>query len=129
MEFIVSAAKLLKVSIDTLITVDLTGLTPTEQYIVEFFDKLEADTLQDKLDWNIESAFNLNRIDTDIDGFEIYGQRNHPLFTEETFYEETDFEYPQEVTRVVFNSKAFGPHTHIAGDCFNLRLKTEQRYI
>lgn len=123
MEFIVSAAKLLKVSIDTLITVDLTGLTPTEQYIVEFFDKLEADTLQDKLDWNIESAFNLNRIDTDIDGFEIYGQRNHPLFTEETFYEETDFEYPQEVTRVVFNSKAFGPHTHIAGDCFNLRLK------
>ena len=30
MEFIVSAAKLLKVSIDTLIKVELTGLTPTE---------------------------------------------------------------------------------------------------
>lgn len=118
MEFIVSAAKLLKVSIDTLITVDLTGLTPTEQYIVSFFDKLKADTLKDKLDWNSETAFNLNRMEPDINGW-VY----HPLFAEETFYEETECEYPEEVTRIVFNSKTFGPHTYICGDCFNLRLK------
>lgn len=118
MEFIVSAAKLLKVSIDTLITVDLTGLTPTEQYIVSFFDKLKADTLKDKLDWNRETAFNLNRMEPDINGW-VY----HPLFAEETFYEETECEYPEEVTRIVFNSKTFGPHTYICGDCFNLRLK------
>lgn len=117
-EFIVSAAKLLKVSIDTLIAVDLTGLTSTEQYIVDFFDKLKADTLKDKLDWNRESAFNLNSIEPDINGY-VY----HPLFSEETFYEETECEYPQEVTRIVFNSKTFGPHTYICGDCFNLRLK------
>ena len=118
MEFIVTAAKLLKVSIDTLITVDLTGLTPTEQYIVSFFDKLKADTLKDKLDWNRETAFNLNRMEADINGW-VY----HPLFAEETFYEETECEYPQEVTRIVFNSKTFGPRTYICGDCFNLRLK------
>lgn len=118
MEFIVSAAKLLKVSIDTLISVDLTGFTPTEQYIVNFFDKLKSDTLQDKLDWNRESAFNLNRMEADIDE-NIY----HPLFSEETFFEETECDYPEEVTRIVFNSKTFGPHTYIAGDCFNLRLK------
>lgn len=118
MEFIVSAAKLLKVSIDTLISVDLTGLTPTEQYIVNFFDKLKADTLKDKLDWNRESAFNLNRMEPDINGW-VY----HPLFAEETFYEETECEYPEEVTRIVFNSKTFGPRTYICGDCFNLRLK------
>ena len=118
MEFIVTAAKLLKVSIDTLISVDLTGLTPTEQYIISFFDKLKADTLQDRLDWNRESAFNLNRIEYDYNG-NIY----HPLFTEETFYEETECEYPEEVTRIVFSSKTFGPHTCINGDCFNLRLK------
>ncbi len=118
MEFIVTAAKLLKVSIDTLITVDLTGLTPTEQYIVSFFDKLKADTLKDKLDWNRETAFNLNRMEADINGW-VY----HPLFAEETFYEETECEYPEEVTRIVFNSKTFGPHTYICGDCFNLRLK------
>ena len=118
MEFIVTAAKLLKVSIDTHISVDLTGLTPTEQYIISFFDKLKADTLQDRLDWNRESAFNLNRIEYDYNG-NIY----HPLFTEETFYEETECEYPEEVTRIVFSSKTFGPHTCINGDCFNLRLK------
>ena len=118
MEFIVSAAKLLKVSIDTLISVDLTGLTPTEQYIINFFDKLKADTLKDKLDWNRETAFNLNRMEPDMNGW-VY----HPLFAEETFYEETECEYPEEVTRIVFNSKTFGPHTYICGDCFNLRLK------
>lgn len=118
MEFIVSAAKLLKVSVDILISVDLTGLTPTEQYLVNFFDKLKADTLQDKLDWNRETAFNLNRIEPDMNGF-VY----HPLFAEETFYEESECEYPNKVTRIVFNSKSFGPTTYIAGDCFNLRLK------
>lgn len=118
MEFIVTAAKLLKVSIDTLISVDLTGLTPTEQYIISFFDKLKADTLQDRLDWNRETASNLNKIEPDYNGV-IY----HPLFTVETFYEETECDYPEEVTRIVFNSKTFGPHTCINGDCFNLRLK------
>ena len=97
---------------------DLTGLTPTEQYITSFFDKLKEDTLKDRLDWNRETAFNLNRMEPDRNGF-VY----HPLFAEETFYEETDCEYPQEVTKIVFNSKTFGPKTYIAGDCFNLRLK------
>ena len=45
------------------------------------------------------------------------------MFAEQTFYEETECEYPEEVTRIVFNSKTFGPHTCISGDCFNLRLK------
>lgn len=118
MEFVVTAAKLLKVSVDILISVDLTGLTPTEQYITSFFDKLKEDTLKDRLDWNRETAFNLNRMEPDMNGF-VY----HPLFAEETFYEETDCEYPQEATRIVFNSKTFGTKTYIAGDCFNLRLK------
>lgn len=118
MEFIVTAAKMLKVSIDVLISIDLTSLTPTERYIVNFFEKLKSDTIQDKLDWNIESEFNLNRVEPDINGF-IY----HPLFSEETFFEETECEYPEEVTHVVFSSKTFGPKTCISGDCFNLRLK------
>ena len=79
MEFVVTAAKLLKVSVDTLISVDLTGLTPTEQYITSFFDKLKEDTLKDRLDWNRETAFNLNRMEPDMNGF-VY----HPLFAEES---------------------------------------------
>ena len=117
-EFIVTAAKLLNVSIDTLVSVNLTGLTPTEQYIVNFFDKLKTDTLADKLDWNRETAFNLNKIEPDYNNCIL-----HPLFSEETFYEETECQYPEQVTRIVFSSKTFGPHTFISGDCFNLRLK------
>jgi len=117
-EFIMTAAKLLKVSLDTLVSVNLTGLTPTEQYIVSFFDKLKADTLADKLDWVRESEFNLNRMEPDYNGY-VY----HPLFAEETFFEESECEYPNEVTRIVFSSKTFGPKTCIAGDCFNLRMK------
>ena len=118
MEFIVTAAKLLKVSLDTLVSVNLTGLTPTEQYIVNFFDKLKADTIADKLDWNIESADYLNRLETDMNGYV-----DHPLFNLETFYEEGECEYPDEVTRVVFTSRSFGPKTFICGNCYNLRMK------
>ncbi len=114
-EFIVSAAKLLKVSVDTLISINLTGLTPTEQYLVKFFDKLKADTLKDKLNWNRETAINLNKIEADWNGYVA-----HPLFSEETFSKEPNCECSEEV---VFNSKSFGPYTYIAGDCFNLRLK------
>lgn len=117
-EFIVTAAKLLNVSIDTLVSVDIGGLTSTELYLIKFFDKLKLDTLDDKLEWHRETAFNLNKMELDMNGMV-----QHPLFSEETFYEESDSEYPNEVTRVVFNSKTFGPHTYIAGDCFNLRLK------
>lgn len=117
-EFIVTAAKLLKVSLDTLVSVNLTGLTPTEQYLVNFFDKLKADTLADKLDWNIETADYLNRQDVDMNGYV-----DHPLFNMETFYEEGETEYPDQVTRVVFTSHSFGPTTYISGDCFNLRMK------
>ena len=118
MEFIVTAAKLLKVSLDTLVSVNLTGLTPTEQYLVNFFDKLKADTIADKLDWIIESPDYLNRLDTDMNGYV-----DHPLFDMETFYEQSECEYPDEVTRVVFTSHSFGPKTFICGDCFNLRMK------
>ncbi len=118
MEFIVTAARLLKVSIDTLISVNLVGLTPTEQYLVNFFDKLKADTLADKLDWRIESTDELNRMDTDMNG-----NVAHPLFDLETFYEEGETDYPDQVTRVVFTSKSFGPTTYITGDCYNLKMK------
>lgn len=117
MEFILTAAKLLKVSVDVLVTVDLKGLTPTEEYLAGFFDKLKEDTLQDKLEWNIETAFDLNKGCKEV-------WETHPLFSYETFLEQVDSEiYPTEVSELVFNSKNFGPHTYICGDCFNLRLK------
>lgn len=37
----------------------------------------------------------------------------YPLFSYETFYEETESEYPEQVSRFVFNSASFGFHTAI----------------
>ena len=117
-EFIVTAAKLLNVSVDTLISVDLANLTATEKYLVNFIEKLKSDTLNEKLNWNTETEFQLNRQLVDCNGVST-----HPLLTLETYYRQTECEYPEEVTDNVYVSKTFGPNTRINGDCFNLKLK------
>lgn len=117
-EFISSIASLLKVSIDTLIYADLTKLSPTEQYVVSFLEKLVKDTDAGLLDWNRQSADSLNRQEPDYNGYV-----GHPLFSLQTFYEESDCEYPNEVTRVVMLSRTFDCHTSINRDCYTLRLK------
>jgi len=117
-EFIVTAAKLLNVSVDTLISVDLANLTPTEKYLVSFIEKLKSDTLQDKINWSVETQYDLDRY-----GVDYNGNSNHPLFSLETFYRQSEIEYPDQVTENVYVSKTFGPNTCIHGDCFNLRLK------
>ncbi len=117
-EFIMKVADSLNTSMDTLLNVDLAEMTPTERYLISFLEKLNKDTLDDKLDWNRESADRLNRAETDING-----NPDHPLLSYETFYEEGECEYPEEVSRVVFVSNSFDCKTYIDGDCFNLRLK------
>lgn len=117
-EFIVTAAKLLNVSVDTLISVDLANLTATEKYLVSFIEKLKSDTIAEKINWDVESDYDLNRYLTDINGNSM-----HPLFSLETFYRQSECEYPEQVTENVYVSKTFGPNTCINGDCFNLRLK------
>lgn len=117
-EFIANIARELQVSIDTLISAHMAEMTPTERYIISFLEKMERDTNADKLDWSRESADSLNRTETDCNGI-----AQHPLFSYETFYEQTDGEYPDEVSDCRFISHAFDVHTSIAGDCFHLRMK------
>ena len=119
-EFILKVAESLDISIDTLLNIELSELTPTERYLVSFLEKLNKDTLDDKLDWDIESVDDLERLEPDING--IVG---HRMMSYETFYEKSMSEYPEEVSRVVFRSKSFGCRTAIVGDSFNLRLKNE----
>lgn len=117
-EFIVTAAKMLNVSLDTLLTANLAEMTPTERYLESFFEKLQKDTIADKLGWMIETADNLANLEVDMNGYV-----DHPLFGYETFYEEGEAEYPEEVSRIVFVSDSFGPRTAINGDCYHLKLK------
>ena len=117
-EFVVTAAKLLNVSVDTLVNYDLANLTSTEKYLVKFIEKLKTDTLSERINWNVETQFELDRYEVDYNG-----NSKHPLFGLETFYRKSDCEYPEEVTENVYVSKTFGPNTAIKGDCFNLKLK------
>ena len=117
-DFVVKAAEALGTSVDTLINVDMTSLTPTELYLISFLEKLKKDTAADKLEWNRESADFLNRQEVGYDNYV-----SHPLFSFETFYEKGETDYPDEISRVVMISNAFDCHTSIAGDCFNLRMK------
>lgn len=117
-EFIVTAARLLKTSVDTLISYDITGLTPTEKYLFNFFEKLKKDTLLDKIAWGVESKNDLNNVETDINC-----KCSHPLFSYETFSIQTECGYPDKVSQAVYKSKSFEEKTYINGDCYNLRLK------
>lgn len=117
-EFIVTAAKLLNVSVDTLITMDLANLTSTEKYLISFIEKLKVDTLNEKINWNVETEHELDRQLVDCNG-----RSTHPLLSLETFSRQSECDYPDEVTENVYVSKTFGPNTSINGDCFNLRLK------
>lgn len=117
-DFIIKVAESLNTSVDTLVSVDLASLTPTERYLLAFLEKLKSDTTKDKLDWERESADSLNGQEPDINGYVP-----HPLFSYETFYEEGEEDYPNKVSKVVFISQSYGCHTYINGDCFKLSLK------
>jgi len=117
-EFIFNAARELGLSVDTLVSVRFSELTPTEKYLMQFIDKLKKDTASDKLAWDRETENELNYMDPDMNGYV-----DHSLFSLETFYEKGETDYPDEVTRVVMVSDTFGANTYIDGDCFNLKMK------
>ena len=117
-DFVIKAAHALQVSVDTLLNVRLSELTPTEKYLFKFLEKLKRYTSEDKLAWNRESASTLNQI-----GVDDHGNVEHILFSLETFFEEGESEYPDKITRVVMNSHTFGFNTYIEGDCFDLEMK------
>lgn len=117
-EFIVTAAKLLNVSVDTLISVDLANLTPTEKYLVNFVEKLKVDTAADKLNWDLETKNELERSEIDCNG-----NCTHPLLSLETYYIPSGCEYPEPYDGNVYVSKSFELETDIYGECYNLRLK------
>lgn len=117
LDFILTASRMLKVSLDVLLTVPLTELSPTAAYIVKLLDKLMKDTYECKLDWEKKSASCLNGMDSDMDG-----NVSHPLFVDTRFNDYGQFDANSGVG-VVFNSNYYGVDSIIDGDCFSLELK------
>ena len=117
-DFVVNAADALNMSVDTLINVDLSALTPTEKYYVDFMEKLISDSLKDKLFWVKDTANELNSLEINQ-----YHDTGHPLFDLRNFTLPGEEGYPEEHNEVVFVSNTFEFNTWISKDCFSLRLK------
>lgn len=59
LEFLVTAAKTLKVPLDFLVNGDLESLTPTEYDVLTFLHRVIDDTRNDRLEWKIHSKTNI----------------------------------------------------------------------
>lgn len=70
------SAKLLKVSVNTLISTDLTALTPNEKFLSTFFEKVEKDSLQEVIHWECQTKERLN---------DVAFQNSHPLFCKDIY--------------------------------------------
>jgi transcriptional regulator with XRE-family HTH domain len=117
-EFIVTASRLLGVSVDILLNVTIKYLTPKELYMIKFLEKLIRDTVSEKLNWVKEPLYSLQDIYEDEDE-----RLWHPLFDS---YQATGADSggnTYQTTQFYFPSEAFGRKTEIAGDCYHLELK------
>ena len=120
-EFVVKASNILNVSLDTLLGVDLSHLSGTEQYALKFLQKLKNDTEAEKLTWEKETADVLNATGTDDEGYPL-----HPLFSWETFERKSSATGSEEqVNSIVFNSRSFGCYTSIHDDCYKIEMKNK----
>ena len=67
-DFIMKAAGVLNIGLDPLLKVEYSALSPAEKYTVDFLDKINRDTLEDKIMWDRETATFLNKGQADING-------------------------------------------------------------
>lgn len=77
LDIIFAAANVLKISINTLISTDLSSFTPNEKLLSEFFDTLQKDTEKGSLLWDLESKKMFDDYDFVL---------KHPLFNSEGDY-------------------------------------------
>ena len=118
-EVICAVAENLGVSVDDLLMVDYSKLTPTQEYLMSFMNKLIKDTQEDNIYWGRETADELNSLEPDYDG-----DVPHPLFDMETYIDwNEDPAVKKEITRVCFKSTGYGCNTKVWGPCYRLRLK------
>lgn len=103
----VSAAHILRATVDALLFQDCSGLTPNELYLLRYISKLRKDTEADKLSWNCEKANVLNHMEVDP----CIGQINQTLFDYKETFMNSGCEYPDTVCRTVMTSNSYGIDT------------------
>ena len=125
-EFLVTAAQKLNVSLDDLLYVTISSLSSTEIYMIKFLEKLIRDTKADRLNWIKEPLYVFKEIEKSDDG-ELY----HPLFSKYQNHKGlkgiavSEAGLPYIKTRSFFPSKTFGQMTEVIDDCYRLELKDQ----
>ncbi len=116
-DFIMKVSGILGVGIDALLMIDFTALTPTEKYLMGFLDKLNRDTLDDKLNWNVETPDDLQGDSPNA------GKRlRNPLYVHTMVPYPSTNNHLTDTVKAIFNSLNYGHETDIADNCFNLQL-------
>lgn len=107
LDIIFAAANVLKISINTLVSSDLSSFTQNEKLLSEFFDKLQKDTEEENLVWEMESQKMLNNDD--------YISK-HPLFNFNKF------------GNFYYKSK-FDTDASLSSDCFKCAINGTILYL
>lgn len=107
LDIIFSAANVLKISINMLISTDLTSFTPNEKLLSDFFDVIQKNTTEEDLVWELESK---KMFDDDEYMF------NHPLFCRDDY---DNFYY----------KSRFDKDASLSGDCFKCSINEKTLYL
>ena len=108
LEFVISAARDLNVSVDYLIHAEVSSMSSTQQYTYQFLDRLKMDTIRGKLPWKVENYSRKENSDTKV---------THPLFSLNRDYKDASL-----LSKYIFVSRSFGAETITDQDCYSVSI-------
>ncbi len=125
-EFLMTASEVFKVPLELLVSAELSGLSATEKYMLDFLKKVTEDTQADKLNWKRETVAELENLEVHYDGEgDLYIL--HPLYKLKDERFEGLYEANPQYESKFFKECGVKPH----GDVFYAQLlpTDEELYI
>ena len=115
-EFLLTAAKMLGVSLDLLVNGHITAMTPTEEYLLKFISRLTDDTREDKVTWEKETVVMLEKVSFDYQ--EVTAA--HPLF--EVYCTPQGCDYPEPAGTEYSSRFLEDENVNPSGNCYHANL-------
>jgi hypothetical protein len=119
MEFVVTAAKMLGVTVDMLISGQIEGLNGNQRFVLNFLDTLIVDTLSGDMNWEKETPKELENVSY------YNGEPAHCLMKKAEHYEVDESGYPEVINiRSEYNSLFFDDEMRIdlMGNVYHIEL-------
>ncbi|MCM1096896.1 MAG: hypothetical protein NC427_02400 [Ruminococcus flavefaciens] len=118
-EFIITAAKKLGVSVDMLVNSEIREMSQTELYLKDFGEKLIEDTRNDKLTWVCQRQSELEELEAHYDEYDNEPYADHPIFSVKGIPNDTNFP----TLKVYYDSRFYkNCGVTIGGDCYHADL-------